>query len=167
MDDVLADATGQFLAWYKRDFGVEVTREMLSHKEEGAGFPEHLEVVKSYPYQAGFFRTMAVQANAVEVVEALNSKHEVFIVSAAMEFPQSLSEKLEWLGEHFPFLTWKQIVFCGSKAIVHGDYMIDDLPYNLETFQGERWLFTAPHNMHYGHFDRVNSWLEIKRRFEL
>ena len=82
-----------------------------------------------------------------------------------MEFPQSLPEKLKWLGEHFSFLTWRQIVFCGSKAVVHGDYMIDDLPYNLETFKGEKFIFSAPHNLHIQGFQRLNNWQEVGERF--
>lgn len=94
-------------------------------------------------------------------MEQLNKKYELFIVSAAMEFPQSLNEKLEWLKEHFPFFTWKQLVFCGSKAVVHGDYMIDDLVHNLERFNGEKFIFTAPHNIHLNHFKRLNNWREV------
>ncbi len=98
------------------------------------------------------------------MVKKLNEKYEVFIVSSAMEFPNSLPEKLEWLAEHFSFLHWKQFVFCGSKKIVHGDYMIDDLPHNLEAFNGEKLLFTAPHNMQFNHFQRVNNWKEVQGR---
>ena len=98
-------------------------------------------------------------------MEKLNRRYEVFIVSAAMEFPQSLSEKLDWLKENFPFLTWKQFVFCGSKTVVHGDYMIDDLIHNLERFNGEKFIFTAPHNTHLNHFGRLNNWLEVAAKF--
>ena len=104
---------------------------------------------------------MQVNAHSQEVMDALNKKYEVFIVSSAMEFPNSLPEKLEWLNEHFPFLHWKQFVFCGRKSVVHGDYMIDDLPHNLETFNGEKLLFTAPHNMQFNHFTRVTGWKEV------
>jgi 5'-nucleotidase len=163
MDDVLADATGQFINWYARDFGVRVERTVLNGKEEGEGFPDNHSVLRKYPYQDNFFRTMEVNEASQEILEQLNRKYEVFIVSAAIEFPQSLNEKLAWLTEHFPFLSWKQVVFCGSKAVVHGDYMIDDLPRNLQRFGGEKFIFTAPHNTHINTngFTRVNNWKEI------
>jgi 5'(3')-deoxyribonucleotidase len=104
---------------------------------------------------------MEVNPHSQEVMKELNEKYEVFIVSSAMEFPNSLPEKLEWLNEHFPFLHWKQFVFCGRKSVVHGHYMIDDLPHNLETFNGEKLLFTAPHNMQFNHFKRVTGWKEV------
>jgi len=163
MDDVLADATGQFINFYEREFGVRVPREFLNHKEEGTGFPDHHEAIGSYVFQKGFFRTMAVNEHSQDVMKKLNDKYEVFVVSSAMEFPNSLTEKLEWLNEHFPFLHWKQFVFCGRKSVVHGDYMIDDLPHNLETFNGEKLLYTAPHNLQFNHFKRVNGWTDVEK----
>jgi 5'(3')-deoxyribonucleotidase len=161
MDDVLADATGQFIDYYANEFGIRVERDSLNHKEEGKGFPDKYEVIHSFTFRKDFFRTMRVNANSQEVMKALNKRYEVFIVSSAMEFPNSLTEKLEWLNEHFPFLHWKQFVFCGRKNIVYGDYMIDDLPRNLESFNGEKLLFSAPHNLQYNQFKRVTGWQEV------
>lgn len=163
MDDVLADATGQFINFYEREFGVRVPREALNHQEEGQGFPGNREAVNQFVFQKDFFRTMQVNENAQEVMQQLNEKYEVFIVSSAMEFPNSLTEKLEWLNEHFPFLHWKQFVFCGRKSVVHGHYMIDDLPHNLETFNGEKLLYSAPHNLQFNHFKRVSGWKDVER----
>lgn len=165
MDDVMADATGQFISYYEKEFGVRVERSVLNGKGEGEGFPGNHEIIARFPYRPNFFRTMAVNADCQKVVAELNKKYELFVVSAAMEFPGSLTEKLEWLGEHFPFLTWKQFVFCGSKTVVHGDYMIDDLIHNLERFNGEKFIFTAPHNTHLNHFNRLNNWKEVGDRF--
>jgi len=166
MDDVMADATGQFVNFYEREFGPGLLREKLNFKEELEGFPEHhREAVYQYTSLKNFFRTMEVKEDSQEVMKKLNGKYELFIVSAATEFPNSLNEKLEWLGEHFPFLHWKQIVFCGSKAVVHGDYMVDDMAYNLEQFNGGKFIFTAPHNLHHRQFERLNDWKEIGERF--
>ncbi len=162
MDDVLADATGQFINYYEKEFGVRIERSVLNNKNEGEGFPDNHSTLREFPYRKNFFRDMEPNPGSQEVMEKLNRKYEVFIVSAAMEFPQSLPEKLEWLGQYFPFLNWKQFVFCGSKAVVYGDYMIDDLPHNLERFNGEKYIFTAPHNMHINHFKRFQDWRDIE-----
>lgn len=165
MDDVIADATGQFINFYEREFGILVTRDSLNHKDEGKGFPANHDVISQFPFRKDFFSTMVPNDNSQDVLEKLNKKYELFIVSAAMEFPQSLPEKLEWLKLHFPFLTWKQFVFCGSKSVVRGDFMIDDLPHNLEHFPGEQFIYTAPHNMHINTYNRLNNWLEVRDRF--
>jgi 5'-nucleotidase len=165
MDDVMADATGQFIDYYEKEFGLRIDRAVLNGKGEGEGFPENHDQIAAFPYRVNFFRTMSVNENCQEVMEKLNKKYQLFIVSAAIEFPQSLTEKLAWIKEHFPFLNWKQVVFCGSKTIVHGDYMIDDLIDNLEHFNGEKFVFTAPHNIHLNHFQRLNNWKEVGERF--
>ena len=43
--------------------------------------------------------------------------------------------------------------------------MIDDLIHNLERFNGEKFIFTAPHNLHLNHFKRLNSWNEVGEIF--
>jgi 5'(3')-deoxyribonucleotidase len=97
------------------------------------------------------------------VLSDLNKRYEIFIVSAAVEFPQSLFEKYEWLTEYFPFITWQQIVFCGSKTIVEADIMIDDHFKNLDPFKGQTILFSQPHNLLQtsSKHKRVESWNEI------
>lgn len=160
MDGVMADSTQHYIDWYAARYGVKVEKASLLGKPETTGFP--LEgVVRQFLYTPGFFRTKPVIPGAQEVIKALHDKHEVYIVSAAMEFPQSLSEKLAWLEEYFPFISWHNIVFCGYKNIVDADYMIDDHIKNLSTFKGQPLLFTAPHNVNVEGFKRVNTWEEV------
>ena len=64
---------------------------------------------------------------------------------------------------HFPFITWKHIVFCGHKHMIQADYLIDDHEKNLHTFTGTPLLFTAPHNLHIADFKRVNNWKEVEK----
>lgn len=97
---------------------------------------------------------------AVEALQELSKNFEIFIVSAAMEFPQSLSEKQAWLNQHFPFISWKNIVFCGDKSVIQADYMIDDHVKNLSGFKGTPLLFDAAHNTFITDYQRIRSWKE-------
>lgn len=159
MDGVLADVYSQFISFEEKESGVQVSKESLLGKEEYLAFKNG----RKHVCLPGFFRLAPIMNDCVEIVKSLNEKYELFIVSAAMEFPSSLVEKHAWLAEHFPFITWQQIVFCGSKTVVQGDIMIDDHYKNLDHFKGRTILFTQPHNV--GHDDkghtRVQSWKEI------
>jgi 5'(3')-deoxyribonucleotidase len=159
MDGVLADVYDQFFLYDEKDFGKRRPIEDIIGIEERKAFP-HLN---EYVHSKGFFRTAPIIKDSVEVLADLNKNYELFIVSAAMEFPQSLPEKLEWLNEHFSFLSWQQIVFCGSKKIIDADIMIDDHFKNLDQFKGASFLFTQPHNQlkNDGRHKRVDSWKEI------
>ncbi len=160
MDGVLADVYHQFFEMDEKDFGQRRPMEEVAGKPEREGFPNILH----YVYTQGFFRTAPVMEGSRQIVEELNKKYDLYIVSAATEFPQSLPEKQAWLNEHFPFITWQQMVFCGSKQIIQADIMVDDHFRNLDHFKGKTsLLYTQPHNVqaNQGRHKRVNNWKEI------
>lgn len=165
MDGVIADVYSHFIALHKADFGETLTREHLNGKTEVEAFP----AVRKHVNSIGFFRNTPLMINSQRIVQRLNDYFDVYIVSAATEFPNSLVEKQAWLNEHFPFISWKQMVFCGSKAIIRADYMIDDHFKNLDYFTGETILFTQPHNIlkDAGKHKRVSTWEEIEKIFFL
>jgi 5'-nucleotidase len=160
MDGVIADIEAQVLTWYERDYGIKYTREYLMGRSEQDLFPEK-GLIRKFVLTPGFFRTLPVMEGAVEALQTLMQDFEVYIVSAAMEFPLSLNEKLEWLGVHFPFITWHNVIFCGDKSIINTDYMIDDHIKNLDHFKGKTLMFHAFHNTTYTHHTRVNNWKDI------
>lgn len=165
MDNVIVDIESQYIKWYKEKCGVLVPREQLLGKPETKGFPDPQAVWK-FLFTPGFFRTAQPLPGAVEAVRQLATSFHVYIVSAAMEFPQSLPEKFEWLHEHLPFISWQQIIFCGDKRIIGTDYMIDDHVKNLDYFTGKGLLFTASHNINIDRHTRVNNWNDVLQWFE-
>ena len=159
MDGVIADTAQQFLNWYEMKTGVRLSKEDVHGKTELEALPGQL--AKKFVFEPGFFRGVPVMEGAKEAVTELMKYFDVYIVSAAMEFPQSLPEKYEWLREHFPFIPWNNIIFCGDKSIIGTDYMIDDHVKNLDCCKGRPFLFSAGHNVHVEHHTRVNDWREV------
>lgn len=162
MDGVLADIYSQLLAYDKRATGRRKAAAEIVGKREADVFV-HLQAHLVTP---GFFRDAPVMAGCEAVLLELNRRYELFIVSAATEFPLSMGEKHAWMQEYFSFITWQQLVFCGSKRVVCGDIMIDDHFKNLDGFAGRAMLFTQPHNQGSdcrGH-ERVDSWTQIAER---
>jgi 5'(3')-deoxyribonucleotidase len=99
-----------------------------------------------------------------EGLKRLNDAYFVIVVSLATEFPLSLTDKQLWLHDNFPFISWQQIVFCGSKNLIRADIMIDDHLKNLDLFDGDTFMFTQPHNMHVNMIHRrVDSWSDIEK----
>ena len=161
MDGVLADIYQQAINFEFAESGLQIHIEDVHGKDEIVAFPNASRHVR----ERGFFRTAPVMKGAIETLEELSKHFEIFIVSAAMEFPNSLEEKYYWLEEHFPFISWEQIVLCGSKKVVRGDILIDDHFKNLDPFENRTILFTQPHNKYRsenGH-ERVSNWNEIAR----
>jgi len=79
-----------------------------------------------------------------------------------MEVPTSFTSKFRWLQRHFPFIHYRNYVYCGDKSILRADYLIDDLPRYLKSFHGQGLLFSAPHNATVVGFPRVENWREVE-----
>ena len=161
MDGVLVDVYNRFSQLYKEASGKSMPLKDIIGLKEAEAFPEQLKWVNS----PGFFRSMPVMQDSQLVLKKLNERYDIIVASMATEFPQSLSDKMLWLVDHFPFISWKQVVFCGRKNIIEADIMIDDHLKNLDNFKGETIIFTQPHNMNLTEtrHKRVDSWKEIEK----
>ena len=161
MDEVLADVIAKFEVLYKQNHPEEALRQQQDGEEFYAILPEHIAGdFRKHIYEKGFFRDLEVIKDSQRVVKELDKKYDVFIVSAAMEFRNSLEDKVDWLADHFPFISWQRTIFCGLK-IVNVDVMIDDRSRNFTAFDGRPLLFTSPHNKLITEFERVDTWEDI------
>lgn len=165
MDEVIADTYQAHIDIRQKQFGETMTKELCNGKEFWQCVAtEYQQSVKDHAWQLGFFRDLKVIADSQDVLTRLSEKHNVYIASAAMQFPNSLKEKSDWLDEFFPFIPWQNRILCGHKHILKGDVLIDDRSYNLKTFEGRTILFTSPHNTNTEGFERANTWLEIEEK---
>lgn len=162
MDDVLADITTRLIEITNERRNTNYQKDQLKDPVIFQEYYAEYKQVRECLYETGMFRNLPVFEDAQDVVKKLQEHYEVFIVSAATEFPKSLTEKLEWLEEHFPTIGWQHTVFCGHKHMIKADYLIDDHEKNLVKFEGTPLLFDAPHNYHLEGYQRVYSWKEIE-----
>lgn len=162
MDEVMADTYGAHIALYNTEFKGTLSTTKCAGKEVWNMVPTvHQESVRKHALRRGFFRDLKPITDSITVLEQLATKHEVYIASAAMQFPNSLEEKSDWLDEHFSFIPWQNRILCGHKHILKGDVLIDDRSYNLTNFDGRGILFTSPHNLNTKGFERADTWLEL------
>lgn len=166
MDEVIADALGKLIRLYEAEYQLPVDREKLEgHYLEEVVHPEHRSAIRRYLHAEDFFKDLDIISGSQEVVREMAEQYEIFIVTAAMEFPDSLRHKYRWLQEHFPFIPWSHFVFCGDKSVIQADYLIDDHPKNLVNFSGKPLLFSSPHNAHETRFTRLDNWSEAREMF--
>lgn len=161
MDGVLADVYTRFFELYEQETGQRKTMKEITGIKEGEAFPEVTRWVET----PGFFRTLPLIPDSQRVLKLLNDTYEVIVVSMATEYPASLTDKQLWLNEHFPFISWRQVVFCGNKNLIRADLMIDDHFKNLDNFDGETIMFLQPHNVNSTdhHHTKVSSWADIEK----
>jgi 5'(3')-deoxyribonucleotidase len=161
MDGVIADVYPRFFELYEHETGHKKTMGEIIGLKEGEAFPELYRWVQT----PGFFQTIPVMADSQRVLKLLNETYEILVISMATEFPVSLTDKQLWLNDHFPFISWKQSVFCGDKSLIPADLMIDDHFKNLDNFKGETIMFIQPHNINNTDHQHkiVSSWSEIEK----
>ena len=161
MDGVLADVYTRFFELYEEETGLRKTMDDVIGLKEGEAFPEVYRWVET----PGFFRNLPLISDSQRVLKLLNDKYEIIVVSMATEYPESLTDKQLWLNEHFPFISWRQVVLCGNKNLIKADLMIDDHFKNLDNFDGQTIIFKQPHNLNSKdhHHTIVSSRAEIEQ----
>jgi 5'(3')-deoxyribonucleotidase len=166
MDEVMADTLSEHLRRYNKEFDEAVGPEHLAGKSLWEITPlDRQQQLRAFLDAEDFFEDLPLMPDAQDVLKQLSTRFEIFIATQAMSVPNSLGPKYRWLQRHFPFIPPTHYVFCGNKSILRADYLIDDLPRNLERFEGQGILYTAPHNITTTGFVRVDNWQQVADYF--
>ncbi|MGG2015323.1 5' nucleotidase, NT5C type [Bacillus sp. S10(2024)] len=165
MDDVIAAPLSKHLALFNKRYNENISIQDLQGKYLTEIRPELKEEIISMLAEPNFFLDLDVIEDSQEVIKELSGHYEIYIVTAAMEFPTSFTAKYKWLKDHFSFLNERNFVFCGDKGIINADYLIDDNPKHFKQFNGQGILFNSPYNTLETNYFRVNNWKEIRDYF--
>lgn len=168
MDEVIADTHGARLALYRDRFGYDWSDDQMAgrHLSELAD-PLHAAEVAAEMHKGFFFAHLAVIAGAQDALARLaGAGHEIWIATAAMDYPASGPHKITWLATHFPSIPLSRVVFCGDKGIVRADVLIDDHPRHFDGFAGQGVCFTAPHNIGVDVERRLDRWVGVEAVLE-
>lgn len=166
MDEVMADTLAEYLRRYNQTFDEAVTPADLAGKSLWTiTSADRQEQLRAFLDAEDFFEDLNLMPGAQDVLKFLSRRFDIFIATQAMVIPNSLGPKYRWLQRHFPFIPPTNYVFCGDKSILLANYLIDDLPRNLQQFEGTGLLFTAPHNMGVNGFIRVDNWQQVAEYF--
>ena len=166
MDEVMADTLSEHLRRYNQEFDESITTDDLTGKGLWEVTPlDRQQQLRAFLDAEDFFEDLPLMPGAQETLKALTARFEIFIATQAMTVPNSLGPKDRWLQRHFPFIPPTNYVFCGNKCILRADYLIDDLPRNLQRFEGHGLLYTAPHNRNVTGYTRVDNWQQVAAFF--
>jgi 5'-nucleotidase len=161
MDEVIVDALGEHLRRYNAAFGARVSPADLRGRSLDDVVPADRVDATRRLLDESFFETLGPIDGAIEAIRELHRNHEIVIATAAMEVPVSFAAKFRWLQRHLPFVPPSHIVFCGDKAVIDADVLIDDSARHFARFKGRPLLFSAPHNASETRYERVGSWREV------
>jgi 5'(3')-deoxyribonucleotidase len=167
MDEVVADAFGAIWRWYRERHGYDWSAAMLEGRRfEELAEPTHVQQMEDLLQQGEVFGSFDVMPGSQRALEQLSSTYDVFIATAAMEYPASCAAKFRWLRAHFPFIRPLNIVFCGDKSILDVEFLLDDNVRHFDRLSGQGVLFSAPHNASAVWSPRVSGWDEALTFFQ-
>lgn len=116
-------------------------------------------------HKKSFWKTLEPDRYAQEVIPKIQEQGDrVIIVTSA--HPDTVPYKWSWINEHFPTISFRDIIIASDKQRIDGDILIDDAPQNLIGDKYAKFLYTANHNRDfniapYEDMCRVNNWQEI------
>jgi 5'(3')-deoxyribonucleotidase len=159
MDEVLADTLAAQIEWFRERFGYTFSKPALAGRELKNSVAARHWAVRAACLEVGaFFGGLPVMEGSQRAVEEMARDYDVFVASAAMEYPASCAYKFAWLRRHFPAIRPDHIVFCGEKSIVAAEFLIDDRCRHFPQFAGQGVLFSAPHNVGAAGWPRLANW---------
>lgn len=91
--------------------------------------------------QWGFFLKLPEIKNAVESINILKHKYDVWILTRpSSRNVNCYTEKAQWIWDHLGFDMLEKLIISSDKSLVKGDYLIDDQNNaNQDKFEGE-WI---------------------------
>lgn len=165
MDEVLADSITLVLEQYNKAYLTNLNKHDLFGKTIYDCLPSsHISFIKEQQNSVDFYQKVSVVQDAQEGIAILSEKYDIYVVSAALEFPHSLASRCAFIAKNFPELTWKKLIFCANKPLIKADILLDDMTENLVGFGANGYLFTAYHNAALNYQNRLNSWEEVIER---
>ncbi len=151
MDEVLC--TGGYLEIVNRFLNTHYTLEELpGYCAEDMIPKERLKEYYEYFKGQNVYEYSYEIKDAVEVLEKLSKKYEIYICTAyyadvyKMDYGRLLLDKYIWLQEHIPFISPYHYIFMNDKSLLECDIKIDDRLSNLNGYGEQKYLFSSYHN---------------------
>ena len=102
--------------------------------------------------QYGFFTSLEPIKDAIEVVNCMRERFDVYILTRPSVFnPLCYTEKRIWVENNFDLEFCKKLIICYDKFLLKGDILIDDKSHN---FDGEEIIYGS---------EKFKNWLIIKQ----
>ena len=75
----------------------------------------------------GFFLALEPIPDAIDIVNGLRSDFDVSVLTApSTRNPHSYTEKRLWIEKYFDYAFTKKLIISPNKALLKGDYLVDD-----------------------------------------
>jgi 5'(3')-deoxyribonucleotidase len=164
VDSVVADLVPAWLDIYNNQYSDSLTKnDILEWDIHKFTKPECGKKIYNILKNPGLYKNVKPIDGALSAIKILKkSGHRIIYASSGI-----FEQKAEWLKDN-GFLSSKNsdwhfaddLIFCGDKTLIYGDWIIDDKYENCHGRQSI--LFDQPWNREYGsNFIRATDWIHV------
>ncbi len=151
MDGVITDFNGTLTEKFHERFPQRplVDLEKVTTTDLEDSYPlEDKQRLKDIYQSRGFFRELRSMPGALEALEELRRKVELFICTAPLTlYENCVLEKYQWVEENLGKEWVKRIILTKEKTLVHGDILIDDRVFTgIRVPSWEHVVYDQPSN---------------------
>ena len=113
---------------------------------------ERLDEWRAFMDGRNFYENPDILPDAIEVIERLNRKYEIYICSACVNglniagSGRMFANKYNFLIKYLPFLNPEHFIFTSVKNLFKADIQIDDRMNNFDNDVKMKILFPSYHN---------------------
>lgn len=165
MDDTIENLLEAWTAHLNKKYGTNVLPKDVNTWDISRCFPSiDRKNVYAPLYDNEFWKTVQPKPDAVKYLKMLKELGFDLYICTTSNY-ETIRCKLEHIiSEHFPFISWGQVITTNNKQLINGDILVDDGVHNLIGGSYKKILMSAPHNLDYdtdkNDMVRVNSWAE-------
>lgn len=151
-DNTIADFIGGFQKLWRAKYPKEIfvpTEQYKSYRIVEHYPPELKKKIESIYTNPGFMSGLEPIKGSIEAVsEMMNERHEVYICTSPLGAYERVIEKYQWVEKYFGRDFTKRIILTKNKALVRGDFLIDDHapPQSTLAPTWEHIIFDQPYN---------------------
>jgi 5'(3')-deoxyribonucleotidase len=164
VDDLLLDLSKPWLARYNFDWNDNLQKaEIVTWDMSQYVRPECGKKIYSYLTNKLYQDVYPIEG-ALEGVSFLRKHYDVLFVTAF--HAGSMKGKFARMNELGFEPDGSNFICCSNKALVKGDFMVDDNPKTISEAGKQGVLYTQPWNLSSTFTPRCNDWVELIRFFK-
>lgn len=152
-DNTIADFLGGFQKLWQMKYPKEIfipTKQYTSYRITEQYPPELKEKIESIYTSPGFILGLEPIKGSIEAIsEMANEGHEVYVCTSPLSsYEHCVIEKYQWVDKYLGRNFTKKIILTKNKALVRGDFFIDDnpLPRGSLAPMWKHIIFDQPYN---------------------
>ena len=166
VDDTIEYLCKAWVEWLDNKYNTGVKYDDITEWNINKFFPKlKKEQIYEPLHTDEFWKSVKPMKDAIKYVRKLMKDGFDVYLCTSTDY-RNVKPKFEYIiMEHFPYISWDQVIVAYNKHMIKADILVDDGVHNIVGGDFYGILFTAPHNKSFDAENngvvRANNWSEV------